>query len=61
MALNAAIAGIGLTDQAKSLNSTSISICVEAMKLALEDAGMQLSDIDGIAARWPGPLSLIHI
>ena len=55
MALNAAIAGIGLTKQAKSLNSTSISVCVEALKLALEDAGMQLSDIDGIAARWPGP------
>ena len=55
MALNAAVAGIGITNQAKSLNSTSISICVEALKLALEDAGMQLSDIDGIAARWPGP------
>ena len=55
MAFDAAIAGVGLTEQAKSLDSSSISVCVEALKLALEDAGMQLSDVDGIAARWPGP------
>ena len=54
MAFSAAIAGVGLTEQAKSLDSSSISVCVEALKLALEDAGMQLSDVDGIAARWPG-------
>ena len=55
MAFGAAIAGVGLTEQAKSLDSSSISVCVEALKLALKDAGMQLSDVDGIAARWPGP------
>ena len=55
MTLNAAIAGIGLTEQAKFLDSSSISICVDALQLALEDAGMRLSDVDGIAARWPGP------
>ena len=53
--LNASIAGVGLTEQAKSLNSSSISVCVNALQLALEDAGMQISDVDGIAARWPGP------
>ena len=55
MNLNAAIAGVGLTQQAKSLEKTSISVCVEALKLAIEDAGIAIDDIDGIAARWPGP------
>ena len=51
----AAIAGIGLTEQAKSIDSTNIEICVRAAMLALEDAGMTIDDVDGIAARWPGP------
>lgn len=51
----AAIAGIGLTRQAKFLDSTSLEVCVEAVKLAVADAGMCLDEIDGIAARWPGP------
>ena len=51
----AAIAGIGLTRQAKSLDTTSIEICLEATQLALADAGMTMDDVDGIAARWPGP------
>jgi len=51
----AAIAGIGLTRQARSLDTTSIEICIEAAQLALADAGMTMDDVDGIAARWPGP------
>ena len=51
----AAIAGIGLTAQAKTIDSTTIEINVEAVRLALADAGMTLDDIDGVAARWPGP------
>ena len=51
----ASIAGIGLTQQAKSLDITNIEICIEAAKLALADAGMTIDDVDGIAARWPGP------
>jgi acetyl-CoA acetyltransferase len=51
----AAIAGIGLTRQAKRLETTTIEACLEATRLALADAGMTLDDIDGIAARWPGP------
>ncbi len=51
----AAIAGIGLTRQAKRLDTTTIEICLEAAALAVADAGMAMSDIDGIAARWPGP------
>ena len=51
----ASIAGIGLTRQAKSLDTTNIEICLEAARLALADAGMTMADVDGIAARWPGP------
>ena len=52
---HADIVGIGLTQQAKTLDSTSVEICVAAAELALGDAGMTIADIDGIAARWPGP------
>ena len=41
----AAIAGIGLTAQAKTIDSTTIEINVEAVRLALADAGMTLDDI----------------
>ena len=50
-----AIAGIGMTRQARRLNTTSLAASLEAAKAALEDAGMTKEDIDGIAARWPGP------
>ena len=50
-----AIAGVGLTRQARRLERTSLSVCLEAARLALEDAGMDKTDVDGIAARWPGP------
>ena len=52
---HAAIAGVGLTRQAKRLDTKTIEACLEATRLALADAGMTLDDIDGIAARWPGP------
>lgn len=51
----AAIAGIGLTPQAKKLDDTNVGINMLAARLALADAGMTLDDVDGIAARWPGP------
>jgi acetyl-CoA acetyltransferase len=50
-----AIAGIGLTRQARRLDTTSLAASLEAAKRALADAGMEKADIDGIAARWPGP------
>lgn len=52
---NASIAGIGLTPQAKAIDTTTIGITLDAAELALADAGMSLSDVDGLAARWPGP------
>ena len=50
-----AIAGIGLTRQARRLETTTLSACLEAARLALADAGIDHRRVDGIAARWPGP------
>jgi acetyl-CoA acetyltransferase len=50
-----ALAGIGRTKMARTLDTTTLGACLEAARLAVADAGLQLTDIDGIAARWPGP------
>lgn len=51
-----AIAGIGITRQARHLDETdNLGIALEAAKLALVDAGLTREDIDGISARWHGP------
>src|ERR1700759_285129 len=52
---NIAIAGVGLTRQAKQLEHPTVVACLEAARAALSDAGMDKSDIDGDAGRWPGP------
>ena len=50
-----AVAGIGVTRQAKRLATTTIEACLQAAQAALADAGMGLDEVDGIAGRWPGP------
>jgi acetyl-CoA acetyltransferase len=50
-----AIVGVGLTEQARELDGDSLRVSLRAAKAALADAGLQKADIDGIAARWPGP------
>jgi acetyl-CoA acetyltransferase len=50
-----AIVGIGLTRQEKRSTRTSLQVMLDAAKLALADAGLRHTDLDGIAARWPGP------
>jgi acetyl-CoA acetyltransferase len=50
-----AIAGVGLTAQARTLEMSSAVASLQAAKAALADAGMTKDDVDGIAARWPGP------
>jgi acetyl-CoA acetyltransferase len=52
---DAAIAGVATTAMNWRIESNSTQICVEAVRGALDDAGLMLSDIDGIAARWSGP------
>lgn len=50
-----AIAGVGLTRQAPALQTSTLAACLEAARLAIQDAGIERGEIDGIAARWPGP------
>lgn len=50
-----AIAGIGRTAMARRLPTSTIHACLDAARRALDDAGMTVSDVDGVAARWPGP------
>lgn len=49
------VVGVYATEQRKELDRTALSACLEAALGALEDAGMTLDDVDGMAARWPGP------
>lgn len=50
-----AIVGVGVTPQRKRSDRTSLQVALDAAKLALDDAGLRHTDVDGIAARWPGP------
>ncbi len=50
-----AVAGVALTPMAKRLERSTIDVCLEAALGALDDAGLALDEVDGIAARWPGP------
>lgn len=50
-----AIVGIGVTKQEKRSERHSVQVMLDAAKLALADAGLRHTDVDGIAARWPGP------
>src|SRR5207249_1722077 len=50
-----AIAGVGLTEQARRLELTTLAASLRAAKDALADAGIDKSEVDGICARWPGP------
>lgn len=52
---NIAIAGIGVTKQAKQLPQSTMSACLEAIRVALADAAIDAAQVDGIAGRWPGP------
>lgn len=49
----AAIAGVGATPQGKLPGSSSLSLAVDAFTLALDDAGLEKSDIDGLLT-FPG-------
>ena len=51
----ARVVGVHATAQAKQLDRTALSACLEAALGALDDAGLSPADVDGIAGRWPGP------
>ncbi|MEU7811787.1 thiolase family protein [Pseudonocardia sp. NPDC049154] len=50
-----AIVGVGVTPQEKRSERNSLQVALDAAKLALADAGLPHTAVDGIAARWPGP------
>ena len=50
-----AVVGVGLTRQAKRLEQSTLSVCLEAVTAALADAGIAKEQVDGICGRWPGP------
>jgi len=43
-----AIAGLGITEQGKVYGPSAIGFAVEAIRLALDDAGLAASDLDGL-------------
>ena len=49
----AAIVGIGATEQGKVPGSTQLSLGIDAFKRALDDAGLERDDIDGLLT-FPG-------
>jgi acetyl-CoA acetyltransferase len=49
------IVGVHATPQVRQSARGTLSACLEAARGALADAGLTVSDVDGIAARWPGP------
>jgi acetyl-CoA acetyltransferase len=50
-----ALVGVGRTKMARRLETTTLAACLEAARAAIADAGLEVRDIDGISARWPGP------
>lgn len=50
-----AIVGVGVTPQEKRSERNSLQVALDAAKLALADAGLPHTAVDGISARWPGP------
>ncbi|GAB92270.1 thiolase family protein [Gordonia rhizosphera] len=51
-----AVVGVYATEQARSLpHRTSLDLAQEAVFGAIADAGLEPSDIDGVAADWAGP------
>jgi len=43
-----AIAGLGITEQGKVYGPSAVGFAVDAVRLALEDAGLAASDLDGL-------------
>src|SRR3989475_4296557 len=44
----AAIVGLGITPQGKVYGNTPVGFAVDAVRLALEDAGLERTDLDGL-------------
>ena len=56
-----AIAGVGLSELGKRVQRPALSLCLEAARNALADAGIEKGEVDGLAARWPGPGGTVFV
>lgn len=55
-ARRATVAGLYVTKQARRLEGREpLELMMEAVKGALDDAGLAPEDVDGAAVQWPGP------
>lgn len=54
-----AIVGVYTTKHARRLGRTRTDSTLEAVRGALDDAGLHSRDVDGVAVEWPGPGGLI--
>lgn len=52
----AAITGIGMSQIGRRLMRAPLSLAIDAVQAAVEDAGLELSDIDGLST-YPGPMT----
>lgn len=50
-----AVAGVYTTQQALRIDQEPLSLCLEAIRGALADAGLEKQHIDGLSGKWPGP------
>ncbi len=50
-----AIVGVAATEMARQIDTSSAEVSLRAALAALDDAGLGVADVDGVAARWPGP------
>ena len=50
-----AIVGVHTTEQAMKIDREPLSLCLDAALAAIADAGLKVSDIDGLCGRWMGP------
>ncbi|AII10824.1 thiolase family protein [Rhodococcus opacus] len=57
-ARNAAIAGLGLTEVGKVFGQTASEFAAQAVRLAVADAGLTLSDVDGLLINARGGTGL---
>lgn len=49
------VVGLGVTAQGRDLGTPTGHLYLDAIRRALDDAGLTKADVDGVSARWPGP------